>query len=431
MLRTPGRAARYLIFACWLRYTLSSLHEFTYREALPGLRWVALGSLLIIAAGVLLLDKRRFLSSPFLPVALISGLMLVSGIVNHTPAGAIDPILRSVFFVVIAVALWQALENSGPTVLKRLLIVFLPPLTYAMASVVLGVAKSGEIDGSVSYIGGFYHEELFSSIAATCLLVAVLAPRIQRSARVAAVLLSLAAVYAANYRTTILALTPLAVAAILSSVPGAFDWRQRKLLLAVVPVAGAILIFFAATLQADRFSDLRAIATEGPALIKPPETFTSSERRALSSRPYIWSTYIYAYKDAAPLQRFIGFGPDSWVGKFPHYAHNTLISFLYELGIAGVAAILLVWITMLRLALKVEREWRTVVVAGHVSFFVLNMATMPHWQIEGNIFYGLLCGFTIAKARVAQLRATAGSRTLKPALSPAAGPALLLATPRR
>ena len=26
---------------------------------------------------------------------------------------------------------------------------------------------------------------------------------------------------------------------------------------------------------------------------------------------------------------------------------------------------------------------------------LLNMATMPHWLIEGNILYGFICGYTV------------------------------------
>jgi hypothetical protein len=39
--------------------------------------------------------------------------------------------------------------------------------------------------------------------------------------------------------------------------------------------------------------------------------------------------------------------------------------------------------------------------AAHASFFVLNMATMPFWQVEGLALYGLLCGYTVYSARAA------------------------------
>src|SRR3546814_8832044 len=43
-------------------------------------------------------------------------------------------------------------------------------------------------------------------------------------------------------------------------------------------------------------------------------------------------------------------------------------------------------------------------IAAHFAFFLLNMATMPFWQVEGLALYGLLCGYTIHAARAAARR---------------------------
>jgi hypothetical protein len=403
ILRTRGRAGRFLMFACWLRFTLSSLHEFTYNDVIPGVKWVAAGSIAILAIGFLLLEKRRFLAPPFYPVALICGLMLLSSVLNGVPVTAFEPITRFFTFVLIAVALWQALETGGSSILRRLLLVFIQPLTYQVASIVLGIPKSGELDGSLSYIGGYYHEELFSLIAATAFVVAIFAGNLGRYARFSICLVSLGSIALANYRTTMLGILPLALVALFTSLPKAFELGQRTLARLLIVCSGIVLLGTAATLQSDRFADLSVIATKGASLIKQPETFTWAERRELSSRPYIWSTYIYAYAEAPQLQKIIGFGPDSWEGRMDNYAHNTIISFLYELGVAGVAAILLLWASMFRLALLADRRSRGLLVGAHLSFLVLNLATMAHWQVEGNMLYGLLCGYTIAKARHAKV----------------------------
>ena len=402
IMRTRGRAARFLMFACWFRYTLSSLHEFTYHEAIPGVKWVALGSLVILGTGVLVLEKRRFLTKAFYPVALICGLMFVSAVINRIPMNAFEPITRFATFVLIAVALWQALETSGSSVLRRLLLVFIQPITYQIASIALGVPKSGELDGSLSYIGGYYHEELFSLIAATLFFVAIFAGGIGKRMRFMLCTVALASIFLANYRTTMLGILPVAMIAVFTALPKAFEPSQRSLARVLIVVSGVAVFGVGATLQADRFSDLSAI-TNGTSLIKPPETFTWEERKELSSRPYIWSNYIYAYADAPPVQKLIGFGPDAWEGKMLNYAHNTLISFLYEMGVAGVAAILLLWGTMFWLAWSTDERSRNLLLGGHLSFLVLNLATMAHWQVEGNILYGLLSGYTIAKARQAKM----------------------------
>lgn len=398
IMNTRGRAARFLMFACSLRFTLGSLQAFTYHEVIPGVKWVALGSLAIVGVGALVLEKRRFLAPPFYPVAAICLVMLTSSIVNGSIVTGIDPIVRFLIFAVIGVAVWQALETGGSAVLKRLLLVFIQPLTYQIASIVLGVAKSGETDGSISYIGGFYHEELFSLICATCFFVAIFAGKLGKYSRLAICMAALTAVWVANYRTTMLGILPLAGIAFFTALPKAFEPSQRAFARLMIIVAGVAVFGVGATLQADRFSDLADI-TDAASLIKPPETFTWADRRVLSSRPYIWSSYIYAYMDAPPLQKVIGFGPDSWQGKMPNYAHNTLISFLYEMGIVGVIAILFVWGRMFRLAISADQRSRALLIGGHVSFFVLNLATLPHWQVEGNILYGVLSGYTIAKAR--------------------------------
>lgn len=401
ILRTEGRAARYLIFACAFRFIVGALHQFTYEEAFGGLRWVALGSLFTIALGLVVLEKRRIFSKIFIPVVLIVGVMIVSAIVNQSLALAIDPILRLLFFVLTAVALWQALETTGLVVLKRLLLVFIQPILFLVASLVLGVVKSGELDGSNSFIGGYRHEELFSLILVTCFLAAILAGGFDRWMRVSLIVGSFVGIYLTDYRTTMLAVLPLAATFVLLTVPRAFPSEQRAFVKIGVVVMGALLIYVGAVAGGSRFSDLASLG-KGSALIRPPETFTYEDQRVLSARPYIWSQYIYAYADAPRLQQVIGHGPDSWEGRFPLYAHNTVVSFLYEVGALGVAALLFLWLMMARLAFGVARPDRQILIAGHASFFLLNMATMPHWQIEGNIFYGLLCGYTIAKARLAR-----------------------------
>ena len=397
--RTRGRAARFLLFACYVRYTLGALHEYTYREALFGLRWVAIGSVLLISIGLVVLDKRRIFSKPFVPVALIFGLMIVSAIVNVEMTEAVDPLMRFVFFVIIAVSLWQALETHGGAVLRRLLFVFVQPLVFLAASVALDLPKSGELDGSLSYIGGYLHEELFSLILITVFLVTVLAKGLNPVARGALLVTTLVGLGLADYRTTIIAAIPLGAVYAITAAPRAFKPGQRKFITITIGAIACATFIAGVSLSQNRFSDLSEVTHLGD-LVKPPERYSFADQRILSSRPYIWSQYISAYIEAPMKQKIIGFGPDSWVGRFPLYAHNTVISFLYELGVLGVAALLWLWFSMAWLAFRAERHERPILIAGHFSFLLLNMTTMPHWQLEGNIFYGILCGYTIAKARV-------------------------------
>ncbi len=76
------------------------------------------------------------------------------------------------------------------------------------------------------------------------------------------------------------------------------------------------------------------------------------------------------------------------------YAHNTFISYLYELGIFGVAALTWVFISNLYAALRVTRAHRFPVVACHIGFIILNLSTMALWTLEGAMLYGLVLGYT-------------------------------------
>jgi hypothetical protein len=84
---------------------------------------------------------------------------------------------------------------------------------------------------------------------------------------------------------------------------------------------------------------------------------------------------------------------------FKVYPHNTLVGTAYELGLVGVLGMLLLWMTMLWAAITAKGE-RLMLIAAHASFLLLNMATMPFWQVEGLGLYGFLCGYTMYRAGV-------------------------------
>jgi hypothetical protein len=108
---------------------------------------------------------------------------------------------------------------------------------------------------------------------------------------------------------------------------------------------------------------------------------------------YLWSQYFNAYLDGNIIQLLFGFGPESWVGRFPLYAHNTFVSHLYELGMFGLAAF--VWLLLVNMLRAIYTgSAKIILVSCHVGFFVLNLATMPIWAIEGDILYAFLLAQT-------------------------------------
>ena len=177
-------------------------------------------------------------------------------------------------------------------------------------------------------------------------------------------------------------------------------WPMSRRVAVTAMVAGVLLVSVAALSYSASFADLAAFLADPAGLIKPQRDFDLLERQVMSGRPLIWSSYIYAWAAGTPLQHLFGLGPESWEGVFKVYPHNTLIATLYELGWLGIAAMLALWTVMFAAAASAHGE-RFKLLAAHFAFFLLNMATMPFWQVEGLALYGLLCGYSIYAARAA------------------------------
>ncbi|MEQ1784624.1 MAG: hypothetical protein ABMA14_25025, partial [Hyphomonadaceae bacterium] len=274
-------------------------------------------------------------------------------------------------------------------------------------SVALGVSKATETDASAaSFIGGFNHEAAFSIVLITCLAVTAMAPRLHPVARITLLGVCLAGVVIANYRTSLIAAVPIVAGfMIFGVVQGVRPGRRIVIsLVGVIALVGAAI--GANVVMAERLGDVGAIAEDGGDMLKSPEEFTVAERKLLSGRVYLWNLYLQDYAEGSDRQLLLGNGADSWIEKFGLYAHNTLISYLYEYGIIGTVLLVMVWIGMLVRAFQV-RDWtlRGQLVSAHIGFILLNMATMPFWMIEGLIFYGLLCGFTVAATATARVTA--------------------------
>ena len=202
-------------------------------------------------------------------------------------------------------------------------------------------------------------------------------------------------IVAANYRTAILAFAPLIVTQFNLDILGRFSPRQRTIIAVVMIGISSIAVVAAGWMFRERFQDIVTVFESIDDLMKPQNEYTQDEKELLSARPYIWSGYIDAYIQGGTKVHLLGFGPDSWIGVMNVYAHNTLISAVYEYGVLGVIAFVMLWTTMFYTALFTPAGVRGKLIAAHASFLLLNMATMPHWMLEGDILYGVLCGYTL------------------------------------
>jgi hypothetical protein len=332
--------------------------------------------------------------------------MAVSAVANGDIAQASSALIKFAYFGVLAVLAYQATDDVGAARLMGLLLpVALIPLGFQILGVPLGLTKAGEIDGSASYIGGFNHEAAYSMLLVTAVLVTCFADRVRFPIRLALLLWCVAGLLAANYRTSILGAAPLAAVTLLVALTRLFVPDQRKLAGAFVAAVVALGLTGMAVTSQERFADLGVIYEKGFDIIQPPTTLSTEDRRLLSGRPAIWSRYIYAWDEGEAWQKVVGFGPESWSGVMDIYAHNTLVSALYEIGIVGVLAMLILWGGFLGMAALAPPDIRWKLISAHLSFILLNMATMPMWMIEGMIFYALLCGLTAhyaARARRSQ-----------------------------
>jgi O-antigen ligase len=164
--------------------------------------------------------------------------------------------------------------------------------------------------------------------------------------------------------------------------------------LVILAIVTVFVFFGVAVLAQERFADIGTMLDKNTSLLQPPERFSQEETRMFSGRAYLWSKYIDAYLDGSIINILVGFGPEGWVGRFSLYAHNTFVSYLYELGLFGIAAFLWILISNFLTALRANSDDMPILISCHIGFFVLNLATMPFWTLEGAILYALLLGQT-------------------------------------
>jgi hypothetical protein len=401
--RTQHLTGRFLILIIWLRYMMQVFADVTHPPNFAGFSLNAWASLAVCGIGAFVVWRRLRVIGRLPIVLALLGVIVLSGLINGAHASSAETLLKWGYFFVVALCLYDCIQRDGDArILGPLLWAFAPPLILQAASIALGIGKANEADGSVSFVGGFSHEAAFSVVLVTCFAVASFAPRINPTLRVGLLTACVVGIFAANYRTSLVALAPLAIGFFTFHTARSFTSQQRIFVGAATLVGAIGVTVLAAWLLRERMADI-AVAASGDAMFKPPDEFTRSERELFSGRIYLWSSYLHAYLAGDDIRILFGFGPDAWVDDFSIYAHNTAISYLYEFGLFGATLIVCVWIGMLARARTISDPWlRGQMLFAHAGFIILNFATMPHWQLEGLILYGLLCGHTLALTRRAR-----------------------------
>jgi hypothetical protein len=411
--RAGSKPGAFVIVALWLRYIAGAYHVYMFKPFAAGFSGNALLSIGVTGFGLLFVVRPANLAIRWLlPVYALVLLALVSAALNGDVAGGLNVAVKYAYLLVIALAVFQAMRlDPSAKFLTWAMVSFLPLLVFQALSVALNLPKGSEEGDGLVWIGGYNHEAAFSVALVTGFMVGCFATSAPRFVRLGFLLATLVGILLAGYRTSILAIAPLAIATFLVGFTVSVRREQRVLMASTAVVTGLLLVSVMVVLYSAKFADLATFLSDPSGLIKPPREFDYLERQVMSARPLIWSSYIYAWVDGTPIQHLFGFGPESWVGLFKVYPHNTLVATLYELGWLGVAAMIALWVVMFTAAARAAEE-RFKLLAAHFAFFLLTMATMPFWQVEGLALYGLLCGYSIYQARASVWRRPASHMRL-------------------
>jgi hypothetical protein len=295
--------------------------------------------------------------------------------------------------IVFALAAHQAMRRRGSEpIFRSLAVIFAGPVVLQWLSVLLDL-KVTNPDGTF-YIGGYQHQQGLSIILLTFLYITCFSPSLALLESYGRLAIVGAGLALANYRTALLAAAVPASTLVVSKLVERVVPKQRGVVVVFLAVVTVLVFVGVGTLARERFADLGTTLDKGASLIKPAEYFTTEDKRLFSGRLYLWSQYIEAYLNGDIVNILVGFGPDAWEGRFTTYAHNTFISYLYEFGLFGLAGLAWILSSNFLTALRVRDTGGLVLVACHIGFIVLNLATMGIWTLEGAILYGLLLSQT-------------------------------------
>ncbi|PZR92014.1 MAG: hypothetical protein DI537_14405 [Stutzerimonas stutzeri] len=384
----------FLLTAIWLRIISGAFYTITFAPLIGGLSINALLSVSVVGLGLLVLNIRTLAQRWAAPIYLLIGVIVASSVVNGSTSGAIDMLFKWGYVLVLIAATVQAMRKSGKDlVLAMVMWCYAPIFVFQMLSLVLGYGKDTEGDGGLSYIGGYNHEAAFSVMLATFGVIISLRSRTSFIMKSALLLLAVVGILLANYRTAIIAMLPVLAGALFVDGLSRFNRKSRAFVAVMLFPLVLLVAVFGIDALSQRFADLAIVVLEFDRFMVPPQDYAIADTKVLSGRMFIWANYVYGYLNGSDLKLIFGNGPNGWIGTFIKYAHNTLVSYLYELGPLGVLALLGVWTTFLVGTLSVaDPVMKARLLCAQGCFFLFNLSTMPHWLIEGIIFFGLLQG---------------------------------------
>jgi hypothetical protein len=311
--------------------------------------------------------------------------------------GTINALIRQFLFLGMMIMVVTAIDgepNDG-SVSRAMLLAFVVPAAYQVMSIAFRLAKASESDGSVSYIGGYVHEGVFSVLLLTAMVIAAMAAGLTWRRRTFLLAIIFTALIFANYRTAVLASLPILGMHLIFGSASTVRADMASYVRAGALLVAFVIGIFLTTLLSQRMADLIVVLSSPGGLIKPPAEFGADDRSLLSGRIMIWSDYIFTTVRSDMSHLIFGFGPDGWQKSFSLYAHNVYVSYIYEIGLFGTAVYVYMSLHFFWLAITARRDKRWQLIGMHASYALLCLGTMPTFTIEGVLLYAVICGYTV------------------------------------
>ncbi|SFF03145.1 O-antigen ligase [Sulfitobacter brevis] len=385
------RLARAIVLLIWVRFALTALGEPALRTVAAGQSILALGTFLAVIIVLFLLPLDQLRRPRLLPFAMMAGVVLLSALFNDQIGALLNTGTLWIMFTLIVLLVHRALQvHGGRAVLGCLLAVFSLPIGLQLAGFALGRSQVG-MDGSVSFIGNYVHEAVFSTVALCAVWLVTIYPWQKRTWLLWGFAVVMTSMFLANYRTLILACVPSLIATIVVTTRSSGKSRSALPLF----VALALMLAAVPLLQSERFSDLGTAIGQLGNLAKPSQEFTAAEKDLLSARLYIGAAYLDQYANADLLRKLIGFGPGADKEVVGTHPHNEFLRMLFETGLVGLLLWLAIIAGLVASAIRRATPLSLAVLSGGYGALVIGgFGTSFFIRPEGIIFVALLVAVT-------------------------------------